>query len=578
METSKAMGRLAASLMVAASGLSRRAAAQGCTTVDLYRDGTMVGLPRDCAGLLAIGYSCEDLACYAASVDATDGTEEGTCGVQNAGGFAGQCSFTCGQDAYDGVFGEGGCRKLIASGTATCAGDFSLGQQFAGDCDFSCGYCASARVPDPIPPPTPPATNGDAGRSPWQCKTTDALDNIAGAGACSAYLAAGQLDCNGGEGLPVHANECAMTCQLNILEYPLAFMPAENLEQLAAIFETYYWPVVGATTAQEFVTYMQPGLCQQLIEADLTAGYGDACSQILNNALPPSFGGQGPCDFAYNRCLSFGANVWSASEYDVCGSRPQANAADVAQSNPEFCSQALTAGFSCADDFALGHQYAGYCDLLCGFPDILQAPLALSTQSECVAGGGSWVVVTPANTACQTRTGEPTGDCCLSASTEDATQCRSWISAFGGLSIACPNVFAPDRIRAGQCDIACGYCGSPATSDSLPPPPPPPPPLQLPPPPSPPLQLPPPPPPSPPVQLPPPPPPPPCTTNAEFMAYSQRVSDACCGGSCGAGFTECNDVCATILLPMQQACGDFLVTLGMQDTIDAAASLCDQGH
>ena len=32
-------------------------------------------------------------------------------------------------------------------------------------------------------------------------------------------------------------HKCAMTCQLNILEHPLAFMPAENLEQLAAIFE-----------------------------------------------------------------------------------------------------------------------------------------------------------------------------------------------------------------------------------------------------------------------------------------------------------------------------------------------------
>ena len=361
-----ARARLAAALAGIAA-LAPRAAAQACATVDTKVDESAFGLPADCAALLAsedLALTCEDLACYAPAVPFN-----GQCGVQNAAGYAGQCSLTCGQNTYDGVFGEGACRALIASGTTTCALDYGAGQQYEGSCDFACGFCSIDPAPPPLPPPTPPSPRGNAGSSPWQCNTIDVLDAGSAAGACSAHLGAGELNCDehfDGDGQ--HAGQCAKACQLNILEHPLAFMPEANLEAFAAIgsLQTYYWGYVGATTAQEFVAQMQPGLCQTLIEADLAAGYGDACSGVLNWVLPASFGGQGACDFACNRCTAFGDDVWSAAEYGHCGSPITTNAGDIAQNDPMFCERALsTGGMLCYGDFAPGNQYQGYCDNTC---------------------------------------------------------------------------------------------------------------------------------------------------------------------------------------------------------------------
>jgi hypothetical protein len=84
--------------------------------------------------------------------------------------------------------------------------------------------------------------------------------------------------------------------------------------------------------------------------------------------------------------------------------------------------------------------------------------------------------------------------------------------------------------------------------------------------------------------MPPPPPSPapdeqqPCTTYPEFMAYSQEVTSACCDDAsapCVAGLpTACSEACADVLLPMQTSCHDFLGMIGMQETIDMAASSC----
>ena len=93
-------------------------------------------------------------------------------------------------------------------------------------------------------------------------------------------------------------------------------------------------------------------------------------------------------------------------------------------------------------------------------------------------------------------------------------------------------------------------------------------------------------PPPPPTPPPPPPTPPaptpgeqqPCTTYPEFMAYSQEVTAACCDDAsapCVAGLpTACSEACADVLLPMQTSCHDFLGMIGMQETIDTAASSC----
>jgi hypothetical protein len=69
---------------------------------------------------------------------------------------------------------------------------------------------------------------------------------------------------------------------------------------------------------------------------------------------------------------------------------------------------------------------------------------------------------------------------------------------------------------------------------------------------------------------------PPCTSYPEFLPYSTAVSDACCGdGTCVAGLpTKCSVACEEVLLPMQEECQDFLVTIGIDANIETAVATC----
>ena len=79
---------------------------------------------------------------------------------------------------------------------------------------------------------------------------------------------------------------------------------------------------------------------------------------------------------------------------------------------------------------------------------------------------------------------------------------------------------------------------------------------------------------------PPPPPPPPCTNFAEFTAISAPLNEACCEGAgtdCTMGIpSSCPGDCATVLLPVHDACGDFLNGDGamFKTLIDSAAGQC----
>ena len=72
----------------------------------------------------------------------------------------------------------------------------------------------------------------------------------------------------------------------------------------------------------------------------------------------------------------------------------------------------------------------------------------------------------------------------------------------------------------------------------------------------------------------------PCTSPTEFAALMEPMSAACCVGNlCNGGVpTSCLGDCATVLLPLQAACGQFLSsTPGMAPfvaMIDSAATLC----
>lgn len=68
-----------------------------------------------------------------------------------------------------------------------------------------------------------------------------------------------------------------------------------------------------------------------------------------------------------------------------------------------------------------------------------------------------------------------------------------------------------------------------------------------------------------------------CTEDDAFAAWSEAVTAACCtdGSSCTGGFpTECQPACASVLVPMQNACADFLRTTGMQSVVEQAVAAC----
>ena len=449
-------------LLVSLGALAVRASAQQCTTTDTYTNGGLSSLPADCGAILATGLSCEDLACYAPSVG-DNGLPAAPCAIQNPGGFAGQCSLTCGHNVYDGVFGEGACDRIIAAGARSCAQDYVAGGNSAGDCDFACGFCTADPAPAPLPPPPPPSAT---------CATIDALDANSAPGACSAHLGDGTFSCDDAfSGGGLHAGQCNLACQLNILEHPLAYMPAANLAPMAGLFEPVY-AVAGASDAASFVPLMAPGLCQTLIEAAAAAG-NDLCSAFLNIALPASFGGQGACDFACNRCHSVG--TYTAPESALCQHSEAAtsNWADDQYGAGE-CEAMVSTGVSadgsfdygcgggCSCDlFGPGQDFDGQCNLHCNFDEVT---VVQADAATCAAQGDAWVVTTPPQRNCDTP-----DECCTNPGGEDAPQCSPWITAFGGVADdathpstrrTCLNVFALDRARAGQCDFACGYCES----------------------------------------------------------------------------------------------------------------------
>lgn len=242
-------------LLAAAASWVASAAGQACRTVDIKADETSIGLTGSCSELLALGYSCEDLACYARPVDlgSNVGAAPLQCGVQNPAGYAGQCSFTCGQNMYDGVMGEGACAATIRTHPAKCATDFGAGGSLAGYCDFACGFCRGAAAHVALPPPPPPRAT---------CATSDLMDTTTSPGSCSSQMAAHLVSCEAADSLGV--SPCNLACQHNILERPVAYIPATSLEGLAGLFEPLF-PALGVTSAAEFVPLMQPGISPTIL-------------------------------------------------------------------------------------------------------------------------------------------------------------------------------------------------------------------------------------------------------------------------------------------------------------------------
>jgi hypothetical protein len=381
---------LLAVLLAGRSGV----AGQDCLTVDTRRDG-------GCAELLSLGFSCEDLACYARPVDLSGvGGRPVRCGVQRAAGYAGQCSWTCGQNAYDGIYGEGSCAAALRTHPTRCHTQYARGAPREGQCDFACGFCSAAdSAPAPLPPPPPPRRS---------CATSDLMDQTTAPGSCSAHIFDGRVSCDvAAATTSAGVSPCNLACQHNVLEHPTAYVPPSNLEDLASLFAPLF-PALGVPNAAGFVRLMRPGLCQTLIAAFAQQTQQDLCAGYLNDVLLPimPLNGQGACDFACNLCHS-DDRVWSTGELAECR----------------------------VDSLEGG------------------ATVHADSRNECEATGGTYVITTPANLDCSR------GDCCSHNPAGDTPQCPSWIAAFG--EHACSDVFAPDRARAGQCDEACGFCDAP---------------------------------------------------------------------------------------------------------------------
>jgi hypothetical protein len=110
------------------------------------------------------------------------------------------CDLDCRINKADGSNTAGTCDAFIASGGwSTCATDFGPGLAYAGQCDFSCGFCPDKAA---------------------SCRTTNAYDDANGApGQCLALVMAGTTTCAGnfahGQN---YAGYCNALCGFNLAD------------------------------------------------------------------------------------------------------------------------------------------------------------------------------------------------------------------------------------------------------------------------------------------------------------------------------------------------------------------------
>ena len=145
-----------------------------------------------------------------------------------------------------------------------------------------------------------------------------------------------------------------------------------------------------------------------------------------------------------------------------------------------------------------------------------------------------------------------TNGCCSApgAYAGDAACCAEWLQldtedatiAVDGFT--CESLFAPGRLYAGMCDIACGYCPPPAYA-------------------------------------------PLCSSLVDFGDVIQSIDGACCeptdheGDACQGGeLLACGPACAGIVGPMYEHCRDFLQSYdsSILAIMDNARLICEGGH
>lgn len=344
------------------------------------------------------------------------------------GRFPGGCNLACGFNAFDitvsaaaraasaasaasvdrdsdgnpvrGPSRSSSCDAIIAGGSHTCDVDFAPGGMLAASCDFACGYCTQPNVSRQPPPPPPSGS---------VCLTVDALDERDGSvGNCYNAIASGAQSCadfaHGGG----HERDCDWTCGLNT-----------------------YDSKFGAGSCAKL---LETG--QFSCELDFEPGgqYAGYCDFVCGNCVPPYLFGSGTCRAAnrlpYGLCDAYVnyPDAFSCADDFANGGRfagwcDRSCGFDYydAVSGAGQCSQAIAAGIaSCAVDFAEGGQYAVYCDYTCGFcappPPPHNDPLCNERATSCFM-----------DQECSLITANPVND--ISVCTSN-TLCKDFLSCY----------------------------------------------------------------------------------------------------------------------------------------------------
>ena len=408
--------------------------------------------------------------------------------------YAGYCNRECELNLYDVSMGDGQCDLLLAGGF-TCA-QFAAGD-YAGFCDYSCGFCPVISAL-PVPPP-PPA-------EPSNCAVSDHLDTVENfaPGSCSTLISTGTMTCTEhfhGEG--ANAGLCNLSCQNNALEHPSAYLSDSSIRIVAAYFKS----MAGVSTDDEMIAMMhgpvlseqgeilEPGICQLLVESFASLGQDVCASQLAPQVVFPSVD-FGWCDFTCGICQSTDTAHYVAPTVErpdcetpgACCSTGDSEAYD--GDNPA-CSGSAEAGFECEMVYAPDRVFAGHCDLYCGYctqtPDRVCSDIHCGDHGHCDGETGIAFCVCDdgfiggecqfTSLQCTARADEYDSDCCYTLSstrfvdtarnfmlststdfwdTEDGLETCARALQAGALT--CSQHFAPGRAHEGQCDFACGFC------------------------------------------------------------------------------------------------------------------------
>lgn len=300
------------------------------------------------------------------------------------------------------------CSTLSALGQ--CSTSFCPTCTYAGACDFSCGFC--------------PGDEGSALLAPTPAPGFDF-------GTTGVDVAASCDDAS-----------CTHTVTLVIRTDKYASESSYKLEAVKGSRSSCFSPVIGPevpweTANKRHVIDITTTACENVVyEFTFLDSYGDGiCCEWGQGSLALLVDG----NEIYSHNGDFDSSLAHTFEIETCENRDT----EIRKATSSTCAELVEANSGyCARQFCPTCQYAGYCDLTCGFCSSSSTPPAASEVDP-----GSSPSPNQNPRTCADKDAEVSAQtsytCAQIAQTEPAY---------------CESDFCPTCPYSGYCDLSCGFC------------------------------------------------------------------------------------------------------------------------